>query len=70
MNITEGPITGSRMLTLTSDNNATTRVDVVWNIDLSGIPLIGQGYARDSFHKTAEDALNNIAGLSAHGIIQ
>jgi uncharacterized protein YndB with AHSA1/START domain len=61
MNITEGPVTGSRVLTLTPENNSTTRVDAVWEIDLSGIPLIGQGFAKGSFQKMTEDALGNIA---------
>jgi uncharacterized protein YndB with AHSA1/START domain len=61
MNITEGPVTGSRVLTLTPENNSTTRVDAVWEIDLSGIPSIGQGFAKGSFQKTTEDALGNIA---------
>jgi hypothetical protein len=33
----------------------------VRKIDLSGIPLIGKGFAKDSFQKTTEDALSNIA---------
>lgn len=61
MNITEGPVTGSRVLTLTPENNSTTRVDAVWEIDLSDIILIGQGFAKGSFQKTTEDALGNIA---------
>jgi hypothetical protein len=61
MNITAGPITGSRVLTLTPENNATTKVDAVWEIDLTGIPLIGQGFAKDTFQKTTENALSNIA---------
>jgi len=61
MNITEGPVTGSRVLTLTPESNSTTRVDAVWKIDLSGIPLIGQGFAKGSFQKMTEDALGNIA---------
>jgi hypothetical protein len=61
MNITEGPVTGSRVLTLTPENNSTTRVDAVWKIDLSGIPSIGQGFAKGSFQKTTEEALGNIA---------
>lgn len=62
-NITEGPITGSRLITLnpSTENNATTRVDAVWEIDLSGIPLIGKVFVKDSFQKTTEDALSNIA---------
>jgi hypothetical protein len=37
------------------------RVDAIWEIDLSGIPSIGQGFAKGSFQKTTEDALGNIA---------
>jgi uncharacterized protein YndB with AHSA1/START domain len=61
MNITDGPITGSRLIILTPENNTTTRVDAVWGIDLSGIPLPGKGFAKDSFQKTTENALGNIA---------
>jgi uncharacterized protein YndB with AHSA1/START domain len=61
MNITEGPVTGSRLLTLAPENNATTKVDAVWGIDLSGIPFLGKGFAKDSFQKTTEDALSKIA---------
>ena len=64
MNITEGPITGSRLITLTPENNTTTRVDAVWGIDLSGIPLLGKGFAKDSFQKTTENALSNIAAAA------
>jgi len=61
-NITEGPVTGIRLLTLSpsSDNNI-TRTDVVWEVDLSGIPAIGQGFAKDGIKKTTEEALGNIA---------
>jgi uncharacterized protein YndB with AHSA1/START domain len=63
MNITEGPVTGNRVLILSpsAENNSITTVDAVWEIDLTGIPLIGQGFAKDSFQKTTEDALSNIA---------
>jgi uncharacterized protein YndB with AHSA1/START domain len=64
MNITEGPITGSRLITLTPENNSTTRVDAVWGIDLSGIPFLGKGFAKDSFQKTTENALTNIAAAA------
>jgi hypothetical protein len=64
MNITEGPITGSRLITLTPENNTTTRVDVVWGIDLSSIPLLGKGFAKDSFQETTEKALSNIAAAA------
>jgi uncharacterized protein YndB with AHSA1/START domain len=62
-NITEGPVTGTRVLTLspsTSNTNATI-VDVFWNVDLSGIPIFGRGFAKDGIMRTTEEALSNIA---------
>ncbi len=60
-NITEGPITGHRLLTLspTYDANA-TRIDVLWNIDMSGIPFFGKGFAKDGILRTTEEALSKI----------
>jgi uncharacterized protein YndB with AHSA1/START domain len=61
-NITEGPVTGTRTLTLShsSITNA-TRIDVIWNVDLSGIPFFGRGFAEDGILRTTEEALTNIA---------
>lgn len=63
LNQTEGPITGIRTLTLSpSGNNSNgTQIDVSWNIDLSGIPLIGKGFAKDGIFKATVDALKKIA---------
>ena len=61
-NITEGPVTGSRVLMLNpslEDNK--TKVDVLWKVDMSGIPVIARGFARDNFMKTTEEALSKIA---------
>jgi uncharacterized protein YndB with AHSA1/START domain len=62
-NITEGPVTGTRVLTLspsTSSTNA-TKIDVLWNVDLSGIPIFGRGFAKDGIMRTTQEALSNIA---------
>ena len=61
-NITEGPVTGTRTLALSpsSITNA-TRIDVLWNMDLSGIPSFGRGFAKDGILRTTEEALTNIA---------
>lgn len=61
-NITEGPVTGSRTLTLSPSSNANaTRIDVLWNVDMSGIPIFGKGFARDGIMRTTEEALGRIA---------
>jgi uncharacterized protein YndB with AHSA1/START domain len=62
-NITEGPVTGTRTLVLSpsSSNSNATKIDVFWNVDLSGIPIFGRGFAKDGIMRTTEEALNNIA---------
>ena len=62
-NITEGPVTGTRILTLSpsSSNTNATRIDVLWNVDMSGIPIFGRGFAKDGIMRTTEEALSNIA---------
>jgi uncharacterized protein YndB with AHSA1/START domain len=61
-NITEGPVTGTRTLALSPSSNANaTKIDVLWNVDMSGIPIFGRGFARDGIMRTTEEALSNIA---------
>ena len=61
-NITEGPVIGTRVLTLSpSSNSNATKIDVLWNVDLSGIPIFGRGFAKDGIMRTTEEALSNIA---------
>jgi uncharacterized protein YndB with AHSA1/START domain len=60
-NITEGPVTGTRVLTLSPTYGANaTRIDVLWNIDMSGIPIFGKGFAKDGILRTTQEALGNI----------
>ena len=61
-NITEGPVIGTRVLTLSPSSNINaTMIDVFWNVDLSGIPIFGRGFAKDGIMRTTEEALGNIA---------
>src|SRR5918992_4608746 len=61
-NITEGPVTGTKVLTLSpSSNTNATQIDVFWNVDMSGIPIFGRGFAKDGIMRTTEEALSNIA---------
>ncbi|MDQ3839410.1 MAG: SRPBCC family protein [Thermoproteota archaeon] len=63
LNITEGPVTGTRVLTLSpsAEDNTKTKIDAVWKVDLSGIPIFGRGFAKDGITGTTEDALGKIA---------
>src|ERR671923_2821113 len=63
-NITEGPVTGTKLRTLSpssSNNTNATRIDVFWNVDMSGIPIFGRGFAKDGIMRTTEEALSKIA---------
>jgi uncharacterized protein YndB with AHSA1/START domain len=60
-NITEGPVTGNRVITLIPLSKNITNVDILWNLDLSNIPTLVRGFAKDNFMKTTEEALGRIA---------
>ena len=52
------------MLTLSpsTGNNATaTKIDAVWKVDLTSIPVLGRGFAKDGITRTTEEALGRIA---------
>jgi ribosome-associated toxin RatA of RatAB toxin-antitoxin module len=58
---TQGPVTGSKIMTLSPLSENKTKIDALWNIDMPGIPFFGRDFAKDNFMKTTEDALNRIA---------
>jgi hypothetical protein len=60
-NITEGPVTGSKVITLIPLSDNITKVEVLWDLDLSSIPALVRGFAKDNFMKTTEEALGKIA---------
>jgi Polyketide cyclase / dehydrase and lipid transport len=60
-NLTQGFVTGSRTLELESVSENKSRLDVLWDIDLSRIPIIGRGFAENGIKQTTEEALSRIA---------
>jgi hypothetical protein len=62
-NLTDGPITGRRVLALnqSAEDNTKTRIDAVWKVDLSGIPLLWKGFAKDGITGITEEALGKMA---------
>jgi len=59
-NVTQGPITGSRVVTLSPLPGNKTNIDVLWNVDMSGIPFFVKGFAKDGFTKVTEEAVNRL----------
>ena len=62
-NQTQGAVKGVKTISLLqTENDANkTEVSIVWNIDLSKIPGIGKGFAKDGISKSVDEALNKIA---------
>ena len=50
-NITEGPVIGSRVITLSPLSENKTKIDVLWSVHMSGIPFFARGFAKDNVMK-------------------
>lgn len=60
--ITDGPITGSRIVTLSSAaDGKTTKVDVVWDFKLAGLLSVFGGMVKKHIGEGTEQALERIA---------
>ncbi len=60
-NVTEGSITGSRIIALEPIYEDRSRIHVIWNIDLSGIPIAVRGVAENDIKQTTVEDLIRIA---------
>lgn len=68
-NVTQGPITGSRVVTLTPLSTNKTNNDVLWNIDMSWVPFFAKGFAKDGFTKATEQALNSLTQAAGQQLL-
>jgi uncharacterized protein YndB with AHSA1/START domain len=58
----EGPMIGNRIITLIpSSGDEKTKVDVSWDVKLSGIPLLFRGIVRERIAEGTKEALERIA---------
>ncbi len=65
-NQTQGAVTGVKTISLlqAEDDANKTEVSIVWNLDMSKIPGLGKGFAKDGISKSVAGALNKIANAS------
>lgn len=59
--ITEGPITGSRVVTLVPSADGKTKVDVAWDFKLGGLLSVFGGMVKKHIGEGTEQALERIA---------
>ena len=64
VNISQGPMKGSKTITIKSGVNKTT-VDVLWNIRLAGFMGVFTGMIKKHIKQGTEDALERIATAAA-----
>ena len=65
-NQTQGAVTGVKTISLLqagTDVNR-TKINIVWNLDMSKIPGIGKAFAKDGINNSVEEALNKIVNAS------
>jgi len=60
MTLTEGPVIGNRIITLIPSSDETTKVNISWDVKLSGIPLLFRGIVRERIAEGTEEALDRI----------
>ena len=63
--LTEGPMIGTRIMTLIPSSDETTKVNVSWDVKLSGIPLLFRGVVRERIAEGTKEALDRIARAAA-----
>lgn len=67
-NQTQGAVTGVKTISLiplkNEKNDNITEIKVVWNLDLSKIPAIGQGFAKNGISNSVTEALDKISNIS------
>jgi len=65
-NQTQGAVTGVKTISLQqagSDSNK-TEVSIIWNLNMSKIPDIGKGFAKDGISNSVDEALNKISNAA------
>ena len=65
-NQTQGAVTGIKNISLVQRgyNTNLTQINVVWNLDLSKIPVIGQGFAKNGISNSVVTALEKITNTA------
>jgi ribosome-associated toxin RatA of RatAB toxin-antitoxin module len=63
----DGPLRGSREITLVPLGERRTKIDVSWNIHFSAIPDFAQGFVRSRLEEGTREALDRIAKAAQAG---
>ena len=61
LQMTKGPMLGTRKIMLSSIGPNATRIDVAWEFDMKGVPTFALGFVKDNISEATDKALAQIA---------
>ena len=61
LRMTKGPLIGTRKIVLKSSAEKKTRIDVIWEFELEGIPEFAHSFVKNNISRVTENALTQIA---------
>ena len=60
LRMTKGPLIGMRKILLNSLDKKTTRIDVIWEFEMEGIPEFAHSFVTNNISRVTENALTQI----------
>jgi ribosome-associated toxin RatA of RatAB toxin-antitoxin module len=60
LNMIDGPLRGSREIKLVPLGGRRTKIEILWDIQFSEIPIFAQGFVRSRLEEATRDALDKI----------
>ena len=61
LRMTKGPLIGTRKIVLNSSGEKKTRIDVIWEFELEGIPEFAHSFVKNNISRVTDNALTQIA---------
>src|SRR5271166_2618978 len=58
LRMTKGPMLGTRKIALSSLDKGRTKIDVIWQFEMKGVPGFALGFVKDNISDATEKALN------------
>lgn len=68
LTMTEGPMLGTRKISLHKIGESRTRIDVDWEFEMRGIPSFTLGFVEDNISNVTEESLERIAEQATHSV--
>jgi ribosome-associated toxin RatA of RatAB toxin-antitoxin module len=60
LQMTKGPLKGSRIMKLTPLGESRTQIEVNWDFQFSGVPIFARGFVKSQLERVTKEALQNI----------